>query len=54
MDLYIRISDENGDVLRCINIYEDGSDSEAANEIADDLLRDFNGAREHEDEVPGV
>jgi hypothetical protein len=33
MDLYITISDENGDVLRDINIYRDGSDSEGADNI---------------------
>lgn len=48
MDLYITITDENGDILRCVNIYQDGSDSEVANEIANDLLNDFDGAKECE------
>lgn len=32
-DIYIRISDENGDTLHVVNIYEEGSDSEYADEI---------------------
>ena len=33
MDLYISITDENGDVLQDVNIYCDGSDSEGADNI---------------------
>ena len=35
MDLYIKITDENGDLLESVNIYQDGSDSEGAREIKD-------------------
>ena len=35
MDLYITITDENGDQLERLNVYQDGSDSEGAADIAD-------------------
>ena len=38
MNLQISITDENGDVLRAVEIYKDGSDSEAADTIMD-LIR---------------
>ena len=46
MDLYITITDENGDVLRRINIWQDGSDSQGAEEIGDWLLDEYDGARD--------
>ena len=33
MDLYIKITNENGDELEQVNIYQDGSDAEGAKEI---------------------
>lgn len=45
-DLYITITDENNDVLRKVNIYYDGSDSQTANEIADDIIEDYDGAKD--------
>tara|TARA_R110000851_G_scaffold78707_4_gene173620 strand:+ start:1149 stop:1511 length:363 start_codon:yes stop_codon:yes gene_type:complete len=33
MDLYVNITDENGDALGHVNIYRDGSDSEGAANI---------------------
>lgn len=33
MDLLVRITDENGDELNRVNVYQDGSDSEGANKI---------------------
>jgi len=35
MDLRITIEDDNGDVLKKISIYQDGSDSEAVDDIAE-------------------
>ena len=35
MDLYINITDENGDLLGSVNIWQDGSDSGGAREICD-------------------
>jgi len=35
MDLYIKITDENGELLQSVNIYQDGSDSDGALEIKD-------------------
>lgn len=46
MDLTITITDENSDVLRKINIYTDGSDSEATEEICEDILRWYDGAKD--------
>lgn len=43
-DIYITITDENNDVLRKVNIYFDGSDSETANEIADNIIKSYAGA----------
>ena len=43
-DIYITITDENMDVLRVVNIYFDGSDSETANEIADNIIKSHAGA----------
>jgi hypothetical protein len=51
-DIYIRISDENGDTINVVNIYEDGSDSEYAEEIVDWLLS-YDGARiVDEEDIP--
>lgn len=52
MDLYIVITDENGKRLRAINIWENGDDSEAADEIAEDLLKGYDGARVHNGAIP--
>jgi hypothetical protein len=46
MDLYITITDENGDELRKVNVWQDGSDSEGANQIADWVLKTYDGAQE--------
>lgn len=46
MDLHITITDENGDQLRSVNIWMDGSDAEGADEIADWILLEYDGARE--------
>tara|TARA_R100000306_G_C4288886_1_gene98992 strand:+ start:145 stop:306 length:162 start_codon:yes stop_codon:yes gene_type:complete len=48
MDLYIKIIDENGDTLRSLNIYMDGSDSEGAKKISDWVLENYEGVSEHE------
>lgn len=45
MDLWITITDENNDVLNCVNIYQDGSDFEGAEEIIEWLLENYDGAR---------
>lgn len=45
MDIYVTITDENGDCLNCVNIYQDGSDSEGAEEIVEWLLNGYDGAR---------
>jgi len=45
MDLYIKIMDENGDTLRLVNVYMDGSDSEGADRVADWVLENHEGAR---------
>ncbi len=45
-DLYITITDENNDVLRKVNIYYDGSDSQTTNEIADDIIEAYDGAKD--------
>ena len=41
MDIWIKISDENGDVLREFNVYKDGSDSEGSDDIAKFLKNQF-------------
>ena len=46
MDLYITITDENDDILRKVNIWQDGSDSEGADEIAEWILEEYDGARD--------
>lgn len=46
MDLYITITDENGDSLRRVNIWQDGSDREGADEIADWVLEEYDGAKD--------
>ena len=46
MDLYITITDENDDILRKVNIWQDGSDREGANEIAEWILEEYDGARD--------
>jgi hypothetical protein len=43
-DIYIRISDEDGATLNAVNIHEDGSDIEYAEEIVDWLLS-YDGAQ---------
>lgn len=48
MDLHIEIRDENGDVLRYINIYQDGSDSEGVYDIADWIRKNYNVETEDE------
>lgn len=45
-DLYITITDENNDVLRKVNIWADGSDSQTANEIANDIVEAYDGAKD--------
>lgn len=52
-DLYIRISNENGETLAAVNIWQDGSDSAIAENIAQGFLMDWEGAEEiDEDEIP--
>jgi len=46
MDLYIKITDENGDTLRLVNIWTDGSDSECAEEITEWITENYDGAKE--------
>lgn len=41
MDLHILITDENGDTMYDAQVYQDGSDSEGANKIADFIERNF-------------
>ena len=41
MDLRITIHDENGDKLQDIIVYQDGSDSAGANQIADYIRDNF-------------
>ena len=41
MDLKIEISDENGDTLQTVQIYQDGSDSEGAKKIRDWIEANF-------------
>jgi len=45
MDLKITIKDENGTVLQNIDIYQDGSDSEATDRITEMLERAFPSAQ---------
>jgi len=45
MNLYIKIMDEDGDTLRSVNVYIDGSDSEGADRVADLVLENYEGAR---------
>jgi len=45
-DITITITDENGVILRSVEIYEDGSDSEFSNEIADEIIDNYDSARE--------
>ena len=45
MDLRITIKDENGDVLQNIEIYEDGSDSEAVESITQMIEEKFPSAQ---------
>jgi hypothetical protein len=45
-DIYITITDKDNRVLRRVTIWEDGSDREYSDEIADEILEDFDGARE--------
>jgi len=41
MDLRVDIIDENGDVLRTISVYQDGSDSVCANKIRNWIIAHF-------------
>lgn len=41
MDLRISITDENGDRLRLVVVYQDGSDSEGAEQIATMIAEKF-------------
>jgi hypothetical protein len=45
-DIYVTITDENNDVLRKVNIWRDGSDSQTANEIADGIIESYDGAED--------
>lgn len=45
MDVYICITDENGDCLSAVNIYADGSDSELSDELTQDILLLYDGAK---------
>lgn len=51
MDLTVTIADENNDVLKTINLYQDGSDSEEAHYIADLLQRAYPEAQITIDDV---
>mgnify|MGYP001822336566 CR=1 FL=1 len=46
MDLYITITDENDDILAKVNIWQDGSDSEMAEEIRHFLIENYDGAKD--------
>jgi len=48
MDLYIRITDENGDELQLINVCQDGSDSMGALTIVDYILDNFKVEPQHD------
>ena len=45
-DLYITITDENHEVLKMLEIYEDGSDSEACEKITKVLGEEFESLSE--------
>ncbi len=47
MDLYIKITDENGDLRESVNVYQDGSDSEGAKEIRDWLEHTYRTDPDH-------
>lgn len=48
MDLRIAIRDENGEAIRRLTIYQDGSDSEGADAIEDYIRANFTVENEHE------
>lgn len=53
MDLYITISDENGDVLDNINIYQNGSDVEGANAIREWIENNYTVEGQDKEEEEG-
>lgn len=50
MDLRIQIRDENDEVLRELTVYQDGSDSEGADTIAEMIAAEFDVEGENEDD----
>jgi hypothetical protein len=53
VDLYVTVTDENGDELGQVNIYQDGSDSEATEAILNSIRKDFSTFQSCDDEHDG-
>lgn len=51
MDLRITITDENGDALEDITVYQDGSDSEGAKRIVEMIAGEFQVEGRYQDET---
>lgn len=54
MDLYVVIADEDETILQVINIYQDGSDSEGAELIAEIIKKIFPSAKNITEEANGL